>query len=386
MHPKLEGALSRWLKAELIDAATADRLRAFEAEHEQPQKFRWPVLLASSLGGILLCSGVLLFVAAHWEDLSPASRFSLVLLTVAVFHFSGALLAEILPVLAVVLHAVGTVCLGAGIFLAGQIFNLQEHWPGGLMLWAIGAWAGWFLTRHWVQAAFAALLTPAWLVGEWMVATKWMYGGSQIAYQSLLLLAFTYLSAYASEKTGYARRALTWIGGISLIPCTVLVLESRLFWNGASNPPPMPLLVVGWLLGFGLPISLAYFLRGRAARMNLLAALWVAVLGTVDASRRTSGDLNLLTFLWRELGAYLWCGLGSVALCAWGLKEARRERINLGILGFGITVLSFYFSNAMDKLSRSASMIGLGLLFLLGGWTLEKTRRRLVARLKERGA
>jgi hypothetical protein len=37
----------------------------------------------------------------------------------------------------------------------------------------------------------------------------------------------------------------------------------------------------------------------------------------------------------------------------------------------------------MDKLGRSASLIGLGLLFLLGGWLLEKTRRRLVARLEK---
>jgi hypothetical protein len=36
----------------------------------------------------------------------------------------------------------------------------------------------------------------------------------------------------------------------------------------------------------------------------------------------------------------------------------------------------------MDKLGRSASLVGLGLLFLLGGWLLEKTRRRLMERLQ----
>ena len=70
---------------------------------------------------------------------------------------------------------------------------------------------------------------------------------------------------------------------------------------------------------------------------------------------------------------------------AWGLWEARKERINAGIAGFALTVLAFYFSTVMDKLGRSASLIGLGLLFLAGGWLLEKARRRLVARL-EKGA
>jgi uncharacterized membrane protein len=69
-------------------------------------------------------------------------------------------------------------------------------------------------------------------------------------------------------------------------------------------------------------------------------------------------------------------------MIAWGVKELRRERINLGIVGFGITVMTFYFSNVMDKLDRSASLIGLGVLFLGMGWALERTRRKLVARVQ----
>jgi uncharacterized membrane protein len=74
--------------------------------------------------------------------------------------------------------------------------------------------------------------------------------------------------------------------------------------------------------------------------------------------------------------------MASLGLIAWGVHEARRERINLGILGFGLTVMVFYFSNVMDKLGRSASLIGLGLLFLILGWGLERTRRQLVAKVK----
>jgi hypothetical protein len=38
----------------------------------------------------------------------------------------------------------------------------------------------------------------------------------------------------------------------------------------------------------------------------------------------------------------------------------------------------------MGKLERSVSLISLGALFLLGGWALEKARRRLVARIQVR--
>ena len=143
----------------------------------------------------------------------------------------------------------------------------------------------------------------------------------------------------------------------------------------------MSLKALGWTVALGLPLLLALWLRGRAAWMNVLAAGWVAVLGTVTV-RRLTGNEPLLLYAWHQVGPYIWCALGSVGLVAWGLYEARRERINLGVAGFALTVLVFYFSDVMDKLGRAASLIGLGALFLLGGWILEKTRRRLVTRIR----
>ena len=63
---------------------------------------------------------------------------------------------------------------------------------------------------------------------------------------------------------------------------------------------------------------------------------------------------------------------------------SRKERINLGTAGFALTILIFYFSSVMDKLGRATSLIGLGVLFLVGGWIFERTRRRLVAQLDSR--
>jgi len=46
----------------------------------------------------------------------------------------------------------------------------------------------------------------------------------------------------------------------------------------------------------------------------------------------------------------------------------------------------FYFSDIFDKVGRSLGLIGLGVLFLAGGWALEKTRRGLVARMGPKSA
>ena len=381
MAARWESHLERWISNGLIDPATAERIRAYEGEQEKTQGLRWPVLLAISLGGVLLGAGVLLFVAAHWDTLSPDARFGLVLLLVALFHVAGAFAGERFSVLSTTLHAIGTICLGAGIFLAGQIFNLQEHWPGGVMLWMIGAWVAFALLRDWPQAMLVALLTPAWLSSEWIEATRRWIGSDKILAAGLLLLAITYLTALLPEKETPVRRALTWIGGLALIPCVLLVTIFGTIAYHYQFPTPESYRLLGWLAAFSLPLILAWWLRRRAWWMNGIAALWVIALVTTSLSSQPNE--SLLHYAWRQLGPYGMCALGSIGLIAWGLKETRKERINLGVAGFALTVLFFYFSAVMDKLGRSASLIGLGLLFLLGGWLLEKARRRLVARLEK---
>lgn len=380
MNPKLDTVLKRWEAARVVDAATAERIRAYEVEQGKSAGMRWPVILAISMGGLLLCAGVLLFVEAHWDVLSPAERFSLVLLLVAAFHAGGAVTAERLAVLSSVLHTTGTAALGAGIFLAGQIFNLEEHWPGGFLLWALGAWLGWLVLRDWPQLLLAAILTPVWLAGEWDVRAGMYMGNERVASQSLLLLAITYFTVRPADQSSAIRRALMWLGGLALIPATFVAAER--WWGGHYEARgSAAVLVVGWVVGFGLPLALAYWLRGRGAWMNLVAAFWVVVLGTMGTTSETDAARNLFLYFWREAGVYLWCGLGSIAMVAWGLKEFRRERINMGVAGVALTVVVYYFANVLDKLGRSISLIGFGALFLVGGWVLERTRRRLMARL-----
>jgi len=361
----------------LIDAPTAERIRQFEASHEESSKLRWPILIAVGFGALMLASGVLLFVSAHWDELSPGNRFSLVLLLLAVFHVAGALTAERFPALGTALHAVGTIALGGAIFLSAQIFNLQEHWPGGVLLWAIGAWIGFWLLRDWVQAALVAVLTPAWLASEWIDATERFLKSERILNEGLLLLSIAYLTAYFAANRGSVRRAMSWIGGIALIPTAACAMPGNWSWGSSM---PRHLALWGYGLGFLLPLLLALWLRGKGAWMNGLATLWVIVLAAIPGN--IANHESALRYSVRVVGPYVWCGIAALGLIAWGIREARRERINLGIAGFGITIMAFYFSQVMDKLSRSASLIGFGLVFLVLAWALERTRRHLVARVQ----
>ena len=372
--------LLRWSGAGLLDPEATGRIQAYEATRESDAGLRWPALLAWSFGGVLIGAGVLLFVAAHWANLSPAERVASVLAMVAAFHVAGAFAADHARALGTVLHAVGTVSLGAGIFLAGQIFHLQEHWPGGVMLWALGAGVAYVLLRDPAQAALLALLVPVWLVGEWSVAASYASHNGLVPASGLTLLAVVYFTAPGPDTASGQRRALMWIGGLALIP-TTLFLAALGGWVGRSTREPLSgeLSTVGWVLALALPLALGGFLRRRQAWWHGLAALWVLLLGST--TRMPKGVL--LAEAWAELGPYLLCGSFAVLLVWWGLSDARRERVNMGIAGFGLTVLFFYFDSVMDKLSRSLSLISLGLLLLFLGWGLHRTRRALLAHLED---
>jgi len=385
---KLESAIQKkieaWQAAGLIDAATAERLSAYETAHERRTGLQWPVIVALLFGGILVAAGITLFVAAHWAEMSPGARFGVVLLLVGAFHVAGAFTAEKFPALATTFHGIGTAALGAGIFLAAQIFNLHENWATGVLLWAVGAAAGYALLRDWVQAAFVALLVPAWLISEWQIATYRDDSTLVPFFIGLLSLSIAYLTARMGDDASTTRRLLAWIGGLSLLPVAItgilMTSESGLSYRQDGSPLPVATAVVTWAVALLFPLTLAVLWRGAEAWINVAYVAWAALLFYTArfAAIFYRGNDNLLTMSL----LYVLLAVGSVGFVWWGLRERRRERINLGIAGFALSVLGFYFSSFMGKLGRSASLIGLGILCLAGGFALEKMRRRLVAKME----
>jgi uncharacterized membrane protein len=362
--------LDRWVEASLVDRDTAEKIRAWEAGRIPPPGLRWPVLIALSLGGLMLAAGVILFVASGWDEISPGARFSLVRAMVAAFHLGGAAATGRFEPLAVTLHAIGTAALGAGIFLTAQIFNLEEHWPSGFLLWAIGAWIGWRLRRDWPQAALAALLTYFWLAGEWIVAMESRRWDARPLAAGLVLLALAFVSAVAPGSRSVMRWSLVWVGVAMTIPAAVAVVAAANQRVAASGDGVI--VAATWALALALPVVLSWLLARRGGLVVLAYVPW-AVLPSVFAQ-------------WKwTLAVDAWEALGALGLIVWGVRDSRPERINLGFAGFALSVLAFYFSNVMDRMGRSASLVGLGLLFLAGGWALEKSRRRILAGLGRGG-
>jgi uncharacterized membrane protein len=373
----VDRAIDRWLEAGLIDVATAGRLRAAETAGKPAHTGRLAIL-AFGFGGLLLAAGIFLFVAANWQDLSPWSRFAVLLAMVAALHAGAALGGRFSGALATSLHAVGTAALGAGIFLSGQIFNLQEHWPQAFLLWALGAGVAAWLLRDWPQVLWVAILAPAWLAAEWASSFPWYRMISGGAVESvipfgLVVLSATYLSATARGLDASWRHALARLGAVALVVTASGLASSGEFpLETHGEPVPTALLALGWSVAIALPLAVSVLLRRKHAWPVVIAAALAGIVVALDPA-----------IAWQRFCIYLVYAIGSVGVVGWGLLDRERLRVNLGVLGFALTLLVFYFSSLFDMLGRALGLIGMGLLCIGGGWLVERTRRQLIARLGE---
>jgi uncharacterized membrane protein len=392
----LESQLTRWQSAGVLDADTAARIRAYETERPaqqgapsvsaasaSPAGLKWLVVTGLILGAILLACGVVLFVSSHWDQLGPGERFLLVLSMIAVFHIAGGLTRSSFEGFSTALHAVGTVSTGAAIALVGQIFNIQEHWPAAVLLWALAAFAGWALLRDQAQQTLALLLLPAWIFSELAFRINGHIGDSIYMGRLYFLWAILYLTFFAGSRRKAVQGILFAVSAIAAVIGIVFLLGSWTSWDYQTYIP-FGTRVWAWIAIAVLPVVISAF-HGHKGLVPITAAIaFVIALPYCHRAvllRNGSyayGDPGLL--------AHALVAAFAVFLCWWGVRMLSRALVNLGIVGFAAAVGWFYFSDIYNDHERALGLIGLGVLFLAGGWALEKMRRRILARMAATGA
>jgi len=397
----IESQLRRWLAVGVVDDETAARIRAHEAQQVSPSPAgqkppdgpaavasRWQIIAALVLGAILLACGVVLFVSAHWDELGPGPRFALVCAIVAVFHIGGSLTRASYRGLSTALHAVGTVATGAAIALVGQIFNIQEHWPGAVLLWALAALAGWLLLRDQAQQTLALLLVPAWIFSEIGDRASDLIGAEVYIGRLCFVWAILYITFFARSRKRVVQGILFAAGAIAAVAGVALMLSNWQSWSATQGFLPFGLRVWAWFAIAGVPLAVAAFhghkgLIPVAAAIAFVIALPWCYRTWAESYAAGNGHTAVYTQTAPNLLAHLLVAAFAVFLCWWGVRLVSRAIVNLGVVGLAAVVVWFYFSDVMSKMGRSLGLIGLGVLFLAGGWMLEKMRRKILAGMGE---
>jgi uncharacterized membrane protein len=354
-------------------------------------RFNRLIVVLSTLGAVLIASGIISFVAANWQGMPAMAKLFLLILGQTAAYWIGYQLQFVrgYPRVGEAIMFTGAVWFGANVFLVAQSYHLGTDNPDLMILWFLGVLPLAYLARStsitvmavgiftvgiswkaatWVdgpESAFLVMgslfLTAALLYSIGMLhlrrANLKLYAGPYLISGALLAIGLAYVLTFSEvfEDT----RSLTILdfrtlsgsylalaGILSAVTVAALVVAVRNSYNNAGNPvgryaePGVVALVIafGWFTAT-LPFnSIAFYVTA----FNLL--------------------LVLLIF-------------GSIVL---GIINRREMLINVGIIFFVIDLSTRYIELTVDMLDTSLAFVVGGLLLLGVGYGMERARRQLL--------
>jgi len=373
--------IARWHEAGVIDAATRDRLLAFEADHARPLAL-WAVW---GIGALTIGLGFVSVVAANWEDIPGLVRLAVHLALIAgllglLFWREDRLAAQspwAVEALVFITAALGLTFFGH----LGQVYQTSSPLWQPLALWlALFAPLLLLTGRSW-PTALAVLGGAVW--------TAWEYAGAMTGYGGLSdpgSLWLMWLGAVVGLPTGLApvagafrarslrpdfwRRleqlALAYAVGLASLACAVASAGEL----GGSGP------LEGGAAGFacGLVAALAG-LAHFAARPGIsgrMAAAIIAGAGVTIALAVLTDDLTVPAAL---LFLALWAGIAAAALAA---QWRGVFQMAVGVIALRLVILSFEL--AADLLTSGFGLILAGVMILGVAWAAVRVSKRFAPR------
>lgn len=428
---QLEKRLPAWSDQGWVTTDNARQILAYEAEHEGHGP-KYLTLAFSLLGVILFGSGVITFFAANWQEMTKLTKlgvlFGALWLSYGLAWFFEQ--RQAMPWLAQAMLLLGVILFGSNIMLIAQIYHISEHFPNGVLLWALGGvlvaylahsqpamvaalglgllWTwleseGYWHTVHWPFLAFLAL--PLWPIvhGRWHIAMH-------VAMIGLLLWSlFTF---FAMADYGYPQRwatpmFLTQVYFLAYLALFIVAMALERLGNYQRLPHIVQRYAAFAALTALYPLTFPRLLDERFADTGLWLGITLAAAALVVASawwhrRLTAGGERpaFLAWGWALLAVLLALmlinladpgrGYGLLALAfnlayfgalLWLLYAAvhggNRWLVNQAFFFFALTLLARYFDTFWTLMDRSLFFMGGGLALLFGGWWLEQQRRRL---------
>ncbi|HWI59999.1 MAG TPA: DUF2157 domain-containing protein [Bacillota bacterium] len=356
--------------------------------------------IISFVGAALVVCGIVLLLAANWEEIPRGVKIAGGLMLMLGAHAGGWYLREVKEDYrksGEALHLVGAGLFLGNIALVGQIYHLSSRVPNAFLLW----WAG-IAALPWLLRSKAlhllSLLAFGWWFGlEVNQEGSWLFFGHD-EFQVLLyaLLGLLYLGGgYCLRRTRFSEfaPATEKLGLLGF-----LAFAYPLTWGALYRSYESMNLNSRWLFP-ALAVGALAIVAVGVANLRSLDRQWrwtwgLALAGAVGL---LAGELYLAPHWVTEYGhghnAYHW--VCAVALFVFALLQVqvgvqwRSEfMINLGVIFIGLDILTTYI-NLFGSMGRTGLVFVLGGVFLMAlGIYLERKRRSLMRQIQtpvERG-
>ncbi|MDF2671217.1 MAG: hypothetical protein K0R67_3523 [Paenibacillus sp.] len=394
----------KWVDKQIITQAQYNKLLGLYEEKKHA------VGVLPVLGSVLVGLGILSFIAANWQDITPWLRMLIVIGAMAGFYAGGErLLNKGQDRLGIAIVGLGLISFGAGIILVGQMFHLTSYTASSFIVWGT---AGILLTYIY-RSHYLFFISLIIFHAAQLYSTS---SFESFSYTALVIMTAG-LGYYVFKQQS---SLLTWFLCLSVLFHTLLLATSKewkLLWflvpvmamyaagdwvrnrtklTAIQSAPLLAAYLVGLFIvlfsedGYGLRLIEDVLADARIYLPVMLVLFAVSAVGKWRNHRETSA-FEWLLFLpvaylpakSVELITLLVLFLFSLYMLWRGYAEEWRLKINIGTILFLFTTMIAYGKLTWNFMDKSLFFIMGGVMLLVLSWLLNRRRRQFLDDSKE---
>lgn len=340
------------------------------------RRWNWLVLSMSSLAGALILGGIIMLISANWESIPDLVKMGVAMALLPGFWIAWARTRVTYPWISEGLGLVGGGMWLGCIALYGQIFQLQNPFAEGCLLFFLGVCAIPFIVRQRmlvvVVAVASAVLLGALMYNfeSWVSLRPWIHeDATYLGAWMLLCLVWWLLGEHWRVARGFCR-SYAWIGIVAILHFLGIVQAPLLYQVvRAEDGAVLPALLLA------VPLLLLWKPKGVAWPHWGLMIVLLSLPYPIGLMLKDSAGGEFLGVL---------CGFAmGGGLMYLGHAAKRLSWLNYGslmVLFAGIALIA----NVLESLTESGLVLIVAGLLMLGlVWLLEKQRRVLAKSIKE---
>ena len=388
--------VSRWKSLKIITNVQAEKIKSLYKHGASEEKRLGITNYIAIFGSIMIGVGVILFFALNWSSIPKSVKvISIMAGMIASYHIGYLMKFEKvnLPRVGGALIFLGGIIYGAGIVLIAQIFNISTHWPSGFLYWAVGLIPIAYLILS-LPVIYLALIGFGFYVGSeayyWFGYVERYYNISYAFFLIFLSLGIFYycLGSIHEKKGRIAKLSYPFhLLGSLLMLFTVYLLSFKYFGERYVPNDRLSVLFQSkfWIIYMAvsalavIALYLAFKLRDKKDKAEFYELFYPAVLLIFTSVVVLFSSINfwLMPIIFNII--LLLLILGTIHL---GYAKKQQMLVNIGVLMFGISVVSRYVEYLWNELNGYLFFIIGGILLIALSILLERKRRTIIERIK----
>ncbi|MDD5688444.1 MAG: DUF2157 domain-containing protein [Elusimicrobia bacterium] len=384
----LEQESEIWVREGLISEEQRTKIIIhYDSTPQVPIQRQRLTTIIATLGSLLIGIGIILFFASNWDKISPFHKMILLLIALLGSYLVGYRLSiKDYPNISLAFYFLGSIIYGSNIFLVAQTYNIQSHWPNGILWWGIGVLPLALILSSRAITTLTLLVFSFWLGSELCFGINisddkgiFLYG---IAYGlwGCGLMGIGYLFERISQFEKISRvfqKIGLFLIFAGLYPFSfrskyAKVQSGLLMETFDRNPFFLKLSIILTIISIFSVISV--YLK-KTGKKEISLSIWLLISVTlIWLVGFLLPPLTILTAILSNIILFI----GIISIIFIGYLNRHAFCVNIGLLFFAALVIGRYFDFAWEYMERSAAFTVGGLLLLLMGFALERSRRKLL--------